>query len=66
MGRKPVLHVETHDKDKEQMQQESQTNAKVCLHFINKADQNFPQGPAKVLQTQFVLESVLSSTTAKP
>lgn len=39
---------------------------KVCLHFINKAEQNFTQGPPKVLQTQFILESVLSSTTAKP
>lgn len=52
--------------DKEQMQQESRTNAKVCLHFINKAEQNSTQGPPKVLQTQFILESVLSSTTAKP
>lgn len=52
--------------DKEQMQQEEQSNAKVCLHFINKAEQNFTQGPPKVLQTQFILESVLSSTAAKP
>lgn len=52
--------------DKEQVQQESRTNATVCLHFINKTEQNSTQGWPKVLQTQFILESVPSSTTAKP
>lgn len=66
MGRKLVLHDQTHEV-KEQVQQESQTNSlTVCSHFINKTEQNSEQGPPMVLQIQFILESVPSSTTAIP